>query len=213
MRLSELEENEENDFNPFYISLSDLMVLLCVFLAMLVSMSKIEKGSFETIRSGFRGNTRGTLVELSQKLEAIVRRVPGGSLAKVHMAPDGVRLDLDTAALFDTGSAVLKVGALSPLKPLLREMIQTEYQIDVEGHTDDRPYYRHKGGELETNWSLSGRRASSVLHFLLDQGFAPARLRIVGYASNKPKQPIDNLDEAGLEQARAENRRVSLLVR
>lgn len=213
MNLAELEELEETDVNPFYISLSDLMVLLCVFLTMLVSMSKIEKGSFETIRSGFRGDTRGTLVELSQKLEAIAQSAPESELAMVHMAADGVRLDLDTAALFDSGSAVLKEGALAPLEPFLREIKKTDYQIDVEGHTDDRPYFRHKGAELETNWSLSGRRASSVVHYLLDQGFAPARLRIVGYASTKPKQPIENLDEAALEKARAENRRVSILVR
>ena len=213
MRLADLEETEDAEQNPFYISLSDLMVLLCVFLSMLVSMSKIERGSFETIRSGIRGDTRGTLVELEAKLRTIAGGDQGSALVQVRLAPDGVRLDLNTAALFDTSSAVLWPGSLDPLVPLFTQVLETEYQIDVEGHTDDRPYYRRKGAEIETNWSLSGRRASSVLHYLLDLGFAPTRLRIVGYASTKPKVPVEDIEEAALEQARSENRRVSILVR
>ncbi len=213
MRLADLEELEDSEQNPFYISLSDLMVLLCVFLCMLVSMSKIEMGSFETIRSGFRGNTRGTLVELASKLKEIADGREESRLVKVRLAPDGVRLDLDTAALFDTGSAVLRAGSLDPLVPLFTEVLETEYQIDVEGHTDDRPYFRKKGAEIETNWSLSGRRASSVVHYLLELGFTGERLRIVGYASTKPKVEVKDKDEAALEQARSENRRVSILVR
>lgn len=215
MRLDQLKaENTEDRTNPFYISLSDLMILLCVFFAMLVSVSEIEIGSFEKLRSSFSGSTKNTLVELSQTLKTIVYEDPGVPGVNVELAADGVRIDMDSAALFETGSAQLKVKALDPIKPLLAKVLETEYRVDVEGHTDDRPYWRLRQAELETNWSLSGRRASSVVHYLLEHGFAPDRLRIVGYASNRPKVPVQDLtDPDMLNLARKENRRVSLLVR
>lgn len=213
MRLDELRPaHEEDGTTGFYISFSDLMVLLTVFFLMLVSISKIEIGAFEKVATSFSGSTKGTLVELAGKLKLIVEKDPGVPGVKVSMADDGVRLDLDTAALFDTASAELKPNALNPIAPVLREILATGYVIDIEGHSDDRALYRKVGKEVETNWSLSGRRASSVTHHLLKFGFRPSRLRIVGYAANKPKVPIKGKKGALLEEARSENRRVSLLV-
>ncbi len=214
MNLADLEKvQDETEANNFYISFSDLMVLLSTFFLMLLSMSKIEIGSFEKMKTGMTGSTKGTLVELADRLKIVAEKDPGVPGVKVSMAPDGVRLDLDTAALFDTGSAVIKKGALEPLAPLLSEIIKTGYTIDIEGHSDDRALYRKTGNEVETNWSLSGRRASSVTHHLLDFGFKEERVRIVGYASNKPKVSIKKKQGKELEAARAENRRVSLLVK
>ena len=199
--------------NAFFISLSDVMILLCVFFIMLVSVSTVDTGSFEKVRSALRGNTEDTLVELAENLEQEVNENSNISGVTVRLANDGVRLDLETAALFDSASAALKPGALEPLEPLLALVIKTRYQVDVEGHTDDQPFKPGNGEQRETNWSLSGRRASSVLHRLLELGFEPDRLRIVGYAQTRPKVPVDSLEDEALEQARAENRRVSLLIR
>jgi chemotaxis protein MotB len=215
MRLDQIDVgNEEDRTNPFYISLSDLMILLCVFFSMLVSVSEIEIGSFEKLRSSFSGSTKNTLVELSQTLKTIAYEDPGIPGVNVELATDGVRIDLDTVALFETGSAQLKVNALESITPLLEKVLATPYRVDVEGHTDDQPYWRLQQGRLETNWSLSGRRASSVVHYLLMHGFASDRLRIVGYASHRPKVSVQDItDPVMLQLARKENRRVSLLVR
>ena len=69
------------------------------------------------------------------------------------------------------------------------------------------------GEEIETNWTLSGRRASSVVNWLVAFGFGESRLRIVGYGATRPKIDIGSLSGLRLEGARAENRRVSLLIR
>jgi len=128
-----------------------------------------------------------------------------------------VRLDLDTGALFDTASARLKPNALDPLLPLLEIVSNSKYTIDVEGHTDDQSLYRFYSidGErtLETNWSLSGRRASSVIHHLLEIGFEHHRVRLVGYASTRPLQETKGKKGEDLLNARSENRRVSLLIK
>jgi len=218
MRLEELNHgNEENSMTAFYIGLSDLMVLLLVFFLMLISMSKIDKGSFEKIRAGFTGSTKDTLVELAGQLKEIVEGQPGIPGVKVHLAEDGVRLDLDSAALFDSGSAKLKVSSLEPLIPLMQIIQNTTYTIDVEGHSDDVPLHRifkiDGDPNLETNWSLSGRRASSVINHLLELGFQGQRMRVVGYAETRPIQALDDKQGPDLEAARSLNRRVSLLIK
>ena len=219
MNLAEVEDSLETaDSNTaFYVSFSDLMVLLAVFFVMLLSMSKVDIGSFEKIKTSFTGSTAGTLIELAAELKEIVEGVPGVPGVKVEMAEDGVRLNLDSSTLFATGSASLKPENLLPLQPILDSIRNTSYQIDVEGHTDDVPLYRVVGSGdekiTETNWSLSGLRASSVIHFLLEQDIPKTRLRLVGYASTRPIAAIDSLDPEQLEAARSENRRVSLLIK
>lgn len=211
MRLQDirLQEAEQSNLLPFYISFGDLLVVLSTFFLMLLSMSQLEVGNFEKMKVGFTGKKEGTLVALAEKLEKIAAKKRGLS---VSLGSDGVRVDMETVTLFDSGSAKLKPGSLDPLEPIFVEMKKTQYKIDIEGHTDDRGYYRKVGDDIDTNWSLSGRRSSSVVHYLIDFGFAESRLRIVGYASNRPKIPYDDKDGRALERARAENRRVSLLI-
>jgi chemotaxis protein MotB len=219
LKLQELHNqgSEEGASTAFYIGLSDLMVLLLVFFLMLISMSKIDKGSFEKIRAGFTGSTKGTLVELATQLKEIIEGQPGIPGVKVHLAEDGVRLDLDTGALFDSGSARLKPNAIDPLMPILKIIKDTQYTIDVEGHTDDAPMHRifkiDGVPNIENNWSLSGRRASSVINVLLGEGFQGDRMRIVGYAETRPIQDYRGKEDAELEAARTLNRRVSLLIK
>lgn len=206
-------EVDDEGLDSFYISFGDLMVILCVFLVMLLTMSKIDIGSFEKIKSVMTGRTENTLVALADSLKEIIEVAPGIPGASVELAKDGVRVNLDTGVLFETGSAVIKGEALGPLDPLFKEIIRTEYLIDIEGHTDDVPFYRVEEGEIESNWSLSGKRASSVILHLRSYGFSSRRLRAVGYAHTRPVVKVNGKTGDELEDARARNRRVSLLIR
>lgn len=206
-------ENDEEGLDSFYVSFGDLMVILCVFLVMLLTMSKIDIGSFEKIKSVMTGNTNNTLVELSARLEEIIETAPGIPGASVELARDGVRVDLDTGVLFAPGKAAIKDEVLDSIAPLLAEILQTKYLVDIEGHTDDVPFYRRTDDEVETNWSLSGKRASSVILHLRNYGFDAMRLRVVGYAHTRAVVDIEGKSGADLENARARNRRVSLLIR
>jgi chemotaxis protein MotB len=214
MKLNQLTmEEDEGGLDTFYVSFGDLMVILCVFFVMLLTMSKIDIGSFEKIKSVMTGSTDNTLVELTDSLREIIEGTPGIPGATVHLAKDGVRVDLDTGVLFAPGKAVIKSEALGPISPLLKEILKTDYLIDIEGHTDDVPYYKMNEGEVETNWSLSGKRASSVILHLSNFGFSAKRLRAVGYAHTRSVVNIKGKSGAALENARARNRRVSLLIR
>jgi chemotaxis protein MotB len=214
MKLEQLQiEHDEGGLDSFFISFGDLMVILCVFFVMLLTMSKIDVGSFEKIKSVMTGRTENTLVELAAHLKEMIEAEPGIPGATVELAKDGVRLNLDTGVLFETGKAIIKDEALNSIAPLLKEIQKTKYRIDVEGHTDDVPFYRMIDGEVETNWSLSGKRASSVILQLRSFGFASKRLRAVGYADTRSLVDVRGKTGAALENARARNRRVSLLIR
>jgi len=206
-------ENDDEGLDSFYISFGDLMVIICVFLVMLLTMSKIDIGSFEKIKSVMTGSTDNTLVELSTRLKKIIETDPGIPGASVELARDGVRVDLDTGVLFAPGKAAIKSEALDSIAPLLAEILTTKYLIDIEGHTDDVPFYRRTDDEVETNWSLSGKRASSMILHLRSYGFSASRLRAVGYAHTRAVVDIEGKTGAELENARARNRRVSLLIR
>lgn len=206
-------QDDEEGVDAFYISFGDVMVILSVFFAMLLSMSEIKTGTFEKIRTEMTGVSENTLLELSGTLDEIITEYPGIPGAEVEFAVDGIRLNFDTAVLFGTGSSILKKGALSQLDPLIEQIKKTNYVIDVEGHSDDQPYYQNIKGRIYSNWTLSGARASSMIHYLIDKGVDAQRLRVIAYAHVKPQVPYENLEGEALEEARTQNRRVSLLIR
>lgn len=208
-KLDSLAISPPEDTNTFYMSFGDLMVILCCFFVLMHSISKVDKGSFERLRTEFTGSSENSLVELAETLTDMTKDMKEVSIS---FDKDGVRINMESAALFESSSAVLKSGALVQLKPIIEELKATSYTIDVEGHTDDQGLYRYRDKLLETNWSLSGLRASTVVHHLLEMGLQEDRLRIIGYASNHPAIPVTGKEGDELEKARAANRRVSLLV-
>jgi chemotaxis protein MotB len=116
----------------------------------------------------------------------------------------GLTLTIPAVALFDSARADLELAAiplLSDLGATLREAGDT--RISVEGHTDDVPL---QGTVFDSNWSLAAARANSVTRFLIEQGFAPARLQSVSFADTRPV--ADNATVDG----RAANRRVELQI-
>jgi len=199
-----------SETETFYVSFSDLMLLLCVFFVMLLGASKVQEGSFDSLRAGFTGDTTSSLGNLEKSLKKITQTHKNFSVSRDK---EGVRLDMDSIALFDTGSAVIKHNTLQSLTIALKTVTNSGYKIDVEGHTDDTPLYKIEktefGDEIETNWSLSGRRASAIATVLKNIGVADQRLRVIGYADTKPKSQVAGKKGSALENARQKNRRVS----
>lgn len=117
-------------------------------------------------------------------------------------------LDMSSAAFFDSGSAtVTKSG-----EAILRDVAVTlksdrfkEYQITVEGHTDDAPI---NTPQFPSNWELSTARAAAVVHFFLDQGVPARKLRAAGYADTFPKAPNRDANGNAIPENQAQNRRV-----
>lgn len=118
-------------------------------------------------------------------------------------------MEMPSAAFFASGSAELSEEG----KKLLKEILDTQlnapgfldYQITIEGHTDDVPINTL---QFPSNWELSTGRAAAVVRFFIEQGVQPQRLSASGYADIFPKTP--NRDAAGnpMPGNQAQNRRV-----
>jgi chemotaxis protein MotB len=117
-------------------------------------------------------------------------------------------LEISSAAFFDSGSAILSPAG----KVILQEVAGNlkaekfkDYQVTVEGHTDDAPI---NTSLFPSNWELSTARAAAVVRFFLDEGVQALRLRAAGYADTFPK--VSNRDSNGraIPENQAQNRRV-----
>jgi len=128
-----------------------------------------------------------------------------GRLAEIDLAQDRtVRIILAADLLFPSGNAELSPGAKANIKKIAEALKTTPYQINVVGHTDDRPI---RGGPFATNWELSVMRATVVTRFLVEEmGLPPAQFRVSGHSFYQPQ--VNNDTEAN----RAKNRRVEIIV-
>jgi chemotaxis protein MotB len=117
-------------------------------------------------------------------------------------------IDMNSAAFFGSGSAILSLAGKAILRDLA-EKLKTdkykEYQITVEGHTDDSPI---NTVQFPSNWELSTGRAAAVVHYFLSEGVPPRKLRAAGYADTFPKVPNRDANGNALPQNQAQNRRV-----
>ena len=117
-------------------------------------------------------------------------------------------LAISSAAFFDSGSAALNEAGQSILRDVavdLKSDKLKDYQITVEGHTDDTPINTSR---FPSNWELSTARASAVVHFFLDQGIPALKLRAAGYADTFPKAPNRDANGNAIPANQSQNRRV-----
>ncbi len=113
--------------------------------------------------------------------------------------PEGVKVTLSEAILFDLGRWDLKPGARQTLEKLARLADLRRGTVRVEGHTDDV-------GPERFNQVLSELRAHVVALELARLGVDPKRLRPKGFGETRPVAPNDS------DANRARNRRVEVIL-
>jgi chemotaxis protein MotB len=118
----------------------------------------------------------------------------------------GLVITMANDILFDSGKAKLKSKSHAVLKKVaavIKEKLP-ESNIGVEGHTDNVPI---KYSGWKSNWELSTARATSVLHYLIDEcGMRPEKLSAIGYGEFKPIASNDT------KEGRGRNRRVEIII-
>lgn len=114
-------------------------------------------------------------------------------------------INIDDRISFDSGRADLKKEVRPSLKKIREILAQyPEYNIIVEGHTDDVPI---KTKQFRDNWELSTERALAVLYYILeDPTLKPERFSATGCGQYRPIVPNDS------KENRALNRRVDIIV-
>ena len=92
----------------------------------------------------------------------------------------------------------------STLHHVAESLANSNYDVRVEGHTDNIPIHN---SEFDSNWELSSARATHIARALLQMHvLSPRQISAAGYAEY---HPIATNDTA---EGRAENRRVDLVV-
>lgn len=144
------------------------------------------------------------LDELKEELESTINDLGLNNLISIVEEKKSLILRFDSVLLFDTGSADIRQSSEGVLQKLGMAFKELDYEIIVQGHTDDRPINTQL---FPSNWELSTKRATNVVIFLVNKcGLDPGKLSAQGHAEFKPIRPNDT------EANREKNRRIDIVV-
>lgn len=214
------------------LTLADMMTLLLCFFIIIVSISVVDKERFDAVAESM-GEAMGPKPtepraenEIPDEVRAPVHTGPpkqldqvffelqqrfGDDVEAVEVAERkrGFAITLSGPVFFELGSAELTAVAYKHLQGVATALAGLDYDIEVEGHTDNIPMHSIK---YPSNWELSSARAASVVRFFANRGFDDEAMRVVGYADTRPILP--NEDELGrpIPTNQLQNRRVVILV-
>jgi len=139
-------------------------------------------------------------------LEERLSKEIGDKQVLLELASRGLVITMVNDILFDSGKAKLKKDAkvvLAKIASVIKEAVP-DRNIGVEGHTDNVPI---KYSGWKSNWELSAARATSVVHYLIDEcGIEPAKLSAIGYGEFR------SIDTNDTKEGRARNRRVEIII-
>ena len=153
-----------------------------------------------------REQERQELQEAMDLLEKRLKKEIDDKEVSLEMAERGLVITFVAEVLFDSGKAVVKQEAYQMLDKVAKVIRDKVYdrEIGVEGHTDNEPI-RYSG--WKSNWELSTARATSVLHYLVDNcKLNPKRLSAIGYGEYR------SIASNETAEGRQKNRRVEIVI-
>ena len=117
-----------------------------------------------------------------------------------------VYVSLDESLLFASGSYDVGAKGVDVLKKLAKVLEQnTDINVVVEGHTDNVPL--KSKGDIEDNWDLSVKRATSVVKIITKNSKTnPKRLTAAGRSEYLP------IDTSNTPEGRKKNRRIEVIL-
>lgn len=144
------------------------------------------------------GGAAGAIIGQHMDKQAEKLREDLGNVAKVERVGEGVKLTFDNALLFDFGSFLLRTETQESLKKMAQTLSNDQNtNLLVEGHTDNV-------GSETFNRQLSNKRAQAVSNFLVSQGVATSRFKVVAQGEANP------VSSNNTETGRQQNRRVEI---
>ena len=146
------------------------------------------------------------LEKAKKLLEKKLKQEIDDKSVRLEMAKKGLEIIFLTEVLFDSGKAEIKQEATASLDKIA-EVLKGEVKdrnIGIEGHTDNEPI---KYSGWKSNWELSTARATSVLHYMVDnKDVAPKRVSATGYGEYRPVASNDTVE------GKKQNRRVEIVI-
>jgi len=232
--ITDLEEIAQTDARgAWLLTYADLVTLILVFFVLLFSLSRRELRNITDALKSFEiaiGNeipktslfdmidtgspekrkkldqlTGMREVDVFKEIKSFISKISLGESVNVEFTEGKIVLRVEGGVLFRSGSSDLLPEASHILLDII-QIIQDSphYDIDIQGHTDDRPISTPK---FTSNWELSAIRATTVLRYLIENGVSEERLTATGFADLRPV--ASNYTPKG----RRKNRRVEFVLK
>lgn len=153
-----------------------------------------------------RAKERQELEKAKALLSKLLQKEIDEKQVRVEQNERGLVITFLAEVLFDSGRAKIREDAYSVLDKITKVLSNEvkEYKIGIEGHTDNEPI---KYSGWKSNWELSTARATSVLHYLVDERqIEPTRVSAIGYGEFHP------IADNNIEEGKQQNRRVEVVV-
>lgn len=225
-----------SDDNAWLETYADAITLLMAFFVVLLSLSKTDVAKYERVSQAIRaeisheprpvferpdipevakptvGENEGGSEGVEDRLATRIEPIAQHENVTVQTTSESILIEFSGTLLYDTGSAVLRKNALPMIDEVtqsLLEITDAQYNVVVEGHTDDVPVGL---SVFPSNWELSSARATSIVRRMLEKGIQTGTVSASAFADTRPLVP--NLDENGqpLPKNRARNRRVVIRI-
>ena len=210
----------------------DAVTLLMAFFVLLMSFAKVDMEVFDAVSNGIgehmaKEDRKSEKDHLTKAMKIMMVSEGAEQVAKIASDSEGsLTIELDTGAFFRPGSAELAEQAYPFMKALYEELaspLYKQFNINVEGHTDDEPMSSLR---YPSNWELSANRAATVVRFVISEskndtrmdtngqkyGVEENRLRATGYAHTQPKVPNRDVSGVPIRENRITNRRVVIRI-
>lgn len=207
----------------WFLTLSDLLMLLLIFFVLLFGMALKQQSSAIVSVATRTGEVSPVPVMKEQPAAKPVSASPVVDDANASLESDllsiiddnsglqgitvarhsgNVVLTLPEQITFDSGQVQLKSAVLPKLEQIA-VFIQNHpnLSVEIQGHTDDRPIASRR---YPSNWELSADRATQVAKSMVRLGVNPAKISTKGFGEYHPLYPNDS------DSNRLKNRRVEM---
>jgi chemotaxis protein MotB len=119
--------------------------------------------------------------------------------------PERLTLRVSSETLFRPGTVALRPES----RDLLEQIVVVsqafpDYQLRVDGHTDDVPIAGAARERFPSNWELSAVRAAALARYFQERNIPAERLAACGHAFFRPLAPNNT------PEGRAQNRRMEI---
>lgn len=140
--------------------------------------------------------------EIASEVEEFVYKNKLAGQVEVSSDERGAVITISDVVLFPAGASRMTYVGRSTIKKVFDLLKQFNYDVRIEGHTDNSPIHTER---FPSNWELSAARAAEVARMLVEEGFPPEKLSVVGFAEYRPKVPNTT------PKNRATNRRIEIV--
>ncbi len=165
--------------------------------------ANLESGLAVMAESADMVDSKSELAKIFHTLEELAYEFNLEKEINLALTHQGLVMRMAEHTLFGLGSADIADEGLPLLQKVGAIISKTDYQVRIEGHTDNLPIHTER---YPSNWELSTARAVNVLRYFIKYHHVdPQRLAAEGFSEFHPLVANDTPEN------REKNRRVEII--